>query len=100
MDLNAGYSPAHWPAEFSAIELETIVEWLNSPRNEDTIPAFRIYAEDTARMLGVRCDPALKDPLLVRGPERTLLAWLMGRDSGDDLVVEPFDALPVVSAWM
>ena len=100
VDLNAGYSPAHWPADFSATELEMIVEWFNSPLNKAAVPAFRLYAEDTARMLGVRCDPTLKDPLLVRGPERALLAWLVGRESGDDLVVEPFDALPVLSAWM
>jgi maleylpyruvate isomerase len=100
VDLDAGYSPAHWPADFSGTRLDMTVEWFNSPLNDAAVQAFRIYTEDTARMLGVRCDPTLKDPLLVRGPERALLAWLVGRESGDDLVVEPFDALPVLSAWM
>jgi maleylpyruvate isomerase len=100
VDLAAGYAPGHWPADFSAIELDMVVEWFNSPLNDNAVTAFRVYAEDTARMLGVRCDPTLKDQLLVRGPERALLAWLVGRGSGDDLVVEPFDALPVPSAWM
>jgi maleylpyruvate isomerase len=100
VDLDTGYAPAHWPADFSGTELDMIVEWFNSPLNESAVPTFRLYAEDTARMLGVRCDPTLKDPLLVRGLERALLAWLVGREGGDDLVVEPFDALPVPPAWM
>lgn len=100
VDLDTGFSPAHWPAEFTGPALEMTVERFTSDAYDAPAPSFRLYAEDTARTLGVRCDPAEKDPLLVRGPEPALLAWLIGRASGDGLVVEPFDALPALPAWM
>jgi maleylpyruvate isomerase len=100
VDLDTGFSPAHWPSEFTGPELEMIVERFTDPAYEGKAPRFRIHAEDTARKLGVRCDPTLKDELLVRGPEPALLAWVLGRSSGDGLVVEPFDALPALPAWM
>lgn len=100
VDLRTGFSPAHWPAEFTGPALEMTVERFCSDAYGVKAPAFRLYAEDTARTLGVRCDPTEKEPLLVRGPEPALLAWLIGRASGDGLVVEPFDALPALPAWM
>lgn len=100
VDLDTGFSPAHWPAEFTGPELELTVERFTDPAFDSEAPVFRIHAEDTARKLGVRCDPTLEEPLLVRGPEPALLAWLIGRSGGDGLVVEPFDALPALPAWM
>jgi maleylpyruvate isomerase len=100
VDLDTGFSPAHWPAEFTGPELEMTIDRFTDPAYEGVAPRFRVHAEDTARTLGVRCDPTLKEHLLVRGPEPALLAWLLGRSEGDGLIVEPFDALPVLPAWM
>lgn len=100
VDLNLGFSPAHWPAEFTGPALELAVERFTSPAYPATVETpFRLYAEDTARTLGVGCDATDKEHLLVRGPEPALLAWMIGRADGDGLVVEPFDALPTLPAW-
>jgi maleylpyruvate isomerase len=101
VDLNTGFSPAHWPAEFTGPELEMVAERFASPAYPTRVQTpFRLYAEDTARTVGVGCDPAERDHVLVRGPEPALVAWLIGRSSGDGLVVEPFDALPTIPAWI
>ncbi len=100
VDLNLGYSPAHWPAEFTGPALEMAADRFGSTDYPTQVATpFRLYAEDTARNVGVGCDAMDKDRLLVRGSEPALLAWLIGRTSGDGLTVEPFDALPVVPTW-
>lgn len=99
VDLDAGYRPAHWPAAFTGPELEMVAERLSDPVLTPEAPAFRLYTEDTARNLGVRCDPTDRGAPLVRGPEAALLTWLIGRGAGDGLEVEPFDALPTLPAW-
>lgn len=101
VDLDAGYSPAHWPAEFTGPELEMVAERFTDPAYPTHVPTpFRVYAEDTARTIGVGCDPAQKEHLLVRGPQPALVAWMIGRSGGDGLAVEPFDALPTLPAWI
>ncbi|MBS2966424.1 maleylpyruvate isomerase N-terminal domain-containing protein [Actinocrinis puniceicyclus] len=100
VDLDMGFSPAHWPADFTGPELEMVAERFADPAYPTHVPTpFRVYAEDTARAVGVGCDPAEKDHLLVRGPQPALVAWLIGRSSGDGLAVEPFDALPTLPIW-
>ncbi len=101
VDLDTGFSPAHWPAQFTGPTLEMAAErFTDASYGAVVATPFRLYAEDTARACGVGCDPLEKDNLMVRGPEAALLAWLLGRSDGDGLVVEPFDALPTVPAWM
>ena len=101
VDLNTGYSPAHWPAQFTGPALEMATARFTDPSFGTVVETpFRVYAEDTARSCGVGCDPAGKDGVLVRGPEAALLAWLLGRSTGDGLIAEPFDALPTVPAWI
>lgn len=100
VDLNTGFSPAHWPAEFTGPALEMAGERFGSAEYPTQVAnPFRLYADDTARSVGVGCDPMDKDRLMVRGSEPALFAWLIGRGNGDGLTVEPFDALPVVPAW-
>jgi maleylpyruvate isomerase len=100
VDLDTGYSPAHWPAEFTGPELEmTAARFTDLTYPTQVATPFRVYAEDSVRSVGVGCDAADKEHLLVRGPEPALLAWLIGRSNGDGLTVEPFDALPVIPAW-
>lgn len=101
VDLNTGFSPAHWPAQFTGPTLEMSAERFSDPAYGTVAPTpFRLYCDDTARNCAVGCDPMDTDYLLVRGPEAALLAWLLGRSDGDGLTVEPYDALPTLPAWM
>lgn len=101
VDLNTGFSPAHWPSQFTGPALEMAAErFIDASYGTVVATPFRLYAEDTARSCGVGCNPMNKDHLLVRGPEAALLAWLLGRSNGDGLVLEPFDALPTVPKWI
>jgi len=100
VDLDTGFSPAHWPAEFTGPALEMAATRFSDPWYPTQVATpFRLYAEDTARTVGVGCDAMDKELPLVRGPEPALLAWLIGRSDGDGLIVEPFDALPTVPSW-
>ena len=110
-DLDAGFTPAHWPAQFTGPELNMVVARFNNPALIETSPAFRLYAEDTDRKLAVRCepaqagigdgvDPAPSDIPTIEGPEAALLAWMIGRTSGDGLNVEPRGPLPALPVWM
>jgi maleylpyruvate isomerase len=101
VDLDTGFSPAHWPAEFTGPALEMAAARFGDGSYPATAATpFRLYAEETAHAVGVGCDATDKEWLLVRGPEPALLAWLIGRSDGDGLVVEPHDALPGVPAWL
>jgi maleylpyruvate isomerase len=101
VDLDTGFTPAHWSTDFTGPELEMTVDRFTDPSYGAVVATpFRLYAEDTARECGVSCDPTDNEYVLVRGPEAALLAWLLGRSNGDGLVVEPFDALPTVPKWL
>ena len=101
VDLDTGFSPAHWPAEFTGPALELAAERFGDADHPTRVAnPFRLHAEDSEREIGVGCAAADKEWLVVRGPEPALLAWLIGRSDGDGLVVEPFDALPTVPAWI
>jgi maleylpyruvate isomerase len=89
VDLNAGFVPAHWPADFVRDMLNRVVTSLNS---REDCPTMRLHAADT----GITYDigPARRSPC-IRGPQYALLAWLMGRTGGADLAIEGESALPV-----
>jgi maleylpyruvate isomerase len=103
-DLDAGFTPAHWPAQFTGPQLGLVVERFNNPVYIRESPAFRLHAEDTERLLSVRCEPDQTDAddgiPVIEGPEAALLGWLTGRTSGDGLNVEPRGPLPVLPDWM
>jgi maleylpyruvate isomerase len=110
-DLDAGFTPAHWPAQFTGPELSLVVTRFNDPALIPESPAFRLHSEDTDHRFGVRCeaDPAgdatvvtgAENPIpLIEGPEAALLAWLIGRTSGDGLDVHPRGQLPTLPTWM
>ncbi|RFS81355.1 maleylpyruvate isomerase family mycothiol-dependent enzyme [Actinomadura spongiicola] len=75
VDLDAGFLPGHWPAEFTTRTLGGVVA--SFARRADA-PSLRLRATDTGREFGA-------GDTLVSGAEPSLLAWLMGRSSGDDL---------------
>lgn len=100
VDLDAGFSPAHWPAEFTGPELEIVAAHMSDPARTAQGPGFRLHAEDTSHTVGVQCDPQDDAKPLVRGSEPGLLAWLIGRSKGDGLTVDPDGALPTPPPWL
>ncbi|MBY8882268.1 maleylpyruvate isomerase family mycothiol-dependent enzyme [Actinacidiphila acidipaludis] len=88
VDLDAGYTPAEWPADFVHPMLARVVAAFGS--REDA-PAVRLRAVDTGARYGIRtADPAP----VVEGTASLLLAWLMGRSAGAGLTVLDGARLP------
>ncbi|MFB6889456.1 maleylpyruvate isomerase family mycothiol-dependent enzyme [Kitasatospora sp. NPDC056327] len=80
VDLDAGYTPAHWPEEFAVAEFRRLSARLAGA----ALPGVALTAEDTGDHAVIGGDgPALA----VEGPVRALLAWLSGRAAGDGLLV-------------
>ncbi|MFE6866855.1 maleylpyruvate isomerase family mycothiol-dependent enzyme [Kitasatospora sp. NPDC057692] len=89
VDLDAGYTPAHWPAEFACAEFRRLADRLSGA----DLPAVELFAEDTAERAVIGTGTPV---LAVEGPVRALLAWLSGRADGDGLRRTPDTALPVL----
>jgi maleylpyruvate isomerase len=83
-DLGTGYSPADWPPQFVADELELVTRQFAS---RDDVPACVLELTDNGQRL--RIGPADPAPVTVAGPGCWLLAWLTGRDDGTRLSVSP-----------
>ncbi|MEU8132665.1 maleylpyruvate isomerase family mycothiol-dependent enzyme [Streptodolium elevatio] len=96
VDLNAGWTPAHWPGDFATRELlDAAASFRGRP---DTVPLL-LHDEDSGRRLTI--GPEDHAPVaVVSGRRRTLLAWLIGRTGGDGLVMDPPGALPPLPAWL
>ncbi|WP_051966175.1 maleylpyruvate isomerase family mycothiol-dependent enzyme [Kitasatospora mediocidica] len=99
VDLDAGYTPAHWSAEFAATEFGK----LTTAFADRGLPALQLVCDDTAD----RARLGEGGPqLVVEGPVRALTAWLSGRSDGDGLQVhrdgvqltDPRTALPELPA--
>lgn len=100
VDLDTGYTVAHWPAMYTGTALQAAAQRFSDPTFIQGCPAFRLYAEDTDQSVGVCCDPQDEAAPLISGPEPALLGWLIGRSSGDGLDVRPHAPLPAIPAWM
>jgi maleylpyruvate isomerase len=96
VDLDVGYTPAHWPAEFAARQLaRTVEDW----RLRTDAPAVLLLATDTGaeHTLG---DGDASGRVEVSGPSTALLAWLVGRSDGAGLAAEPRGSgLPRLPPW-
>ena len=91
VDLDGGYTPAHWSEGFVHRTLDQLAPFFRAER--DT-PVGRLAASDSDRSWEVAADgPALK------GPTNALLAWLTGRSSGDGLQLDTGDAVPMAPTW-
>jgi maleylpyruvate isomerase len=88
VDLDIGYAPAHWPADFVQDMLYRVVASLAA---RDNTPAMQLRAEDTGGTY--RLGAAQPCPT-VHGPAYALLAWLMGRSAGADLAFHGAATLP------
>jgi maleylpyruvate isomerase len=93
VDLNAGYTPAHWSDEFA---VRAMAEALNRMAKADPSLALVVEATDTGTSSQI--GPS-EGAVFVTGPVRALTAWLTGRGSGDGLVVEPPGKLPDLPPW-
>src|SRR4051812_5493677 len=85
-----GFIPAAWPTEWLGERLTTVVAALN--RRCLAPEPLRIETTDTRISLDIGTTTGRS----VRGPQARLLAWLLGRSSGDDLHVSDGRQLPAM----
>ncbi|MFC8130263.1 maleylpyruvate isomerase family mycothiol-dependent enzyme [Streptomyces sp. NPDC057302] len=91
-DLATGHGPAHWPALFTARELETTTANL---RTDPQSPPMTLCADEDQRPRVIGDSPGPR----VTGPAAELLGWLTGRTDGHPLTVEPQGPLPTLPTW-
>jgi maleylpyruvate isomerase len=89
-DLDAGYAPANWPADF-AVDLLDVVTGDHAASPES--PAFGVRATDT----GGTWDVGAERPV-VEGTAAELGWWLVGRGNGEGLSCDAGE-LPRLGPW-
>jgi maleylpyruvate isomerase len=93
VDLNAGYRPADWPADFARECLQVATGNFSGPDS----PAALLRADDGSEH---RIGPQDEKPAItLAGPSQALLAWLLGRSDGSSLSATPAGPLPPVPPW-
>jgi maleylpyruvate isomerase len=94
VDLDAGYRPADWPADFSRECLHGATASFSGP---DSPAALLRETEGSAEH---RIGPPGQAPTVtIAGTTRELLAWLLGRSDGGSLTATPAGPLPPVPPW-
>ena len=100
VDLDLDFTPAHWSDAFTDA---CFADTLGRFEARADFPPLRLDAEEEDHVYGIKADPQDKGVIVVRGPKRALLAWMLGRASGDGLVaVIPAGGrgpLPKLPAW-
>jgi maleylpyruvate isomerase len=91
VDLETGYTPAHWPPTFVVRTLDQLAPMF---RTEREMPAAVLSATDSGREWQV----AETGPTL-SGPQSALLAWAIGRSSGDGLELDAGADIPLAPVW-
>lgn len=84
VDLDAGFTPGDWPADFTARLLTSVTA--SFARRADA-PDLRLRATDTGQEDGT-------GEHVVSGPAASLLAWLLGRSPGTGLTGADNIAIP------
>ncbi|MFB7944157.1 maleylpyruvate isomerase family mycothiol-dependent enzyme [Kitasatospora phosalacinea] len=98
VDLNAGYTPAHWPEPFAIAEFRRLGGHFGDAQG---LPGVLLVAEDAGLEARIGGEPLA---LTAEGPVRALTGWLSGRSNGDGLqvhrgdegLVDPRSALPAL----
>lgn len=91
VDLDTGYTTGRLPADFVARELEFVLDGL---RAHEGVAAVRLVDTESAARWGTGA--AEEYEATVRGAKHALLAWVTGRNKGEDLEVEPRGPLPTL----
>lgn len=96
VDLDLGYTAAHWPASFVQQQLLRTVED-RAPRPDTPAMTLRATDAKVTQVLGDGRGP------VISGPQAALLAWLLGRSEGAGLVVDgegtTAGSLPDLAPW-
>ena len=88
VDLDAGYTPAQWPADFVHPMLARVAAAF---RTRPDAPAMRLRAVDAGAGYDIRATGPAPE---ITGTASSLLAWLMGRSAGADLAASGGARLP------
>lgn len=94
VDLGCGYRPDDWPEWFVTDELYRITGGLT--QNPEA-PSVVLNDGQTGRQYFVHAD-ATTEPVIT-GAGYALLAWLLGRDGGEELSAIPDGPLPGIPAY-
>lgn len=98
VDLDVAYAPAHWAPQFTE---RVLANATTAFRELEAPPDFDLHAVDTDARWQLGPEPS---PVVVSGAQAALLAWLIGRSSGDGLAVDAPTGhrtpLPVPPPWL
>jgi maleylpyruvate isomerase len=83
VDLGLDFTPAHWSDSFTDAQFTSTLARFTG---RDDFPPLRLGVEEEDAWFAINAEPDAEDVIAVHGPKRALLAWLMGRASGDGLV--------------
>jgi maleylpyruvate isomerase len=96
VDLGAGYAPGDWPEDFVHECLPRVAESFSGRPNA---PTCRVWADDSRQEYRIGPAEPGAAPVIIHGPDRDLLAWLLGRGMGASLRILSGSALPALPAW-
>lgn len=102
VDLDAGYTHGHWPAEFADLLLPRVMPTLATRLDEEiTVQAETIDRDPPVTATAASAAAGL---VIVRGPASALLCWLLGRASAAAADLEVTRSgqawqLPRLRAW-
>ncbi len=94
VDLDSGYRPVDWPADFTRECLRGVSASFSGPDSPAAL--LRATDDDTEHRIG---PPKQAATATIEGPSRLLLAWLLGRSDGGSLTATPAGPLPPVPPW-
>ncbi|WP_211659225.1 maleylpyruvate isomerase family mycothiol-dependent enzyme [Phytoactinopolyspora halophila] len=90
VDLDAGYAPDDWPDMFVR---RALAETIRGFGQRDDVPDVTLAIDGTTARIGNG------GHVTVKGPPRQILAWLIGRSSGERLETTPAQPLPRLPQW-
>ena len=102
VDLGAGYTHDHWPAEFVRLMLPRVVPTLDARLTGNI--TVEVQAAGRKWTYASAAAPASGDPVVIRGPASAVLCWLTGRPvpAAADLTASRSDQLcplPQLRPW-
>jgi maleylpyruvate isomerase len=95
VDLDAGYRPVDWPPDFAGECLERATDVFRGPDS----PAALLRAAEDGIEHRIGPPEQAVPTVTISGPSHALVAWLLGRSPGADLIVTPAGPLPAVPPW-